>query len=135
MEDKNKCGCGHEHTHDHDDCCCGHDHEHEVQYMTLHTEDDQELKCAVIGIFDIEEIEDKEYIALVPEGSDEVLLYEYIEAEDGEGFELKNIETDEEFETVESAFMEMIEEDYDEEYDEDFDEDEEYEYEELEDEE
>ncbi len=114
--------------HEHDEHCgCGCEHEHDVQYMTLQTEDGQELKCAVIGIFDVEEIEGKEYIALVPDDSDEALIYEYIEAEDGEGFELANIESDEEFETVENAFMEMIE-------DEDYDDDE-YEYEELDDDE
>ena len=119
-------------NHDHDDCCCGHDHD--VEYMTLQTEDGQELKCAVIGIFDIEEIEDKEYIALVPEDSDEALIYQYIEHDDGEGFELANIQSDEEFETVENAFMEMID-DFDEDFDdEDFD-DEEYDVVELDDEE
>ena len=126
MEDnKNLDCCNHEHD---EGCCCGHDHG-EVQYMNLQTEDGQELKCAVIGIFDVEEIEGKEYIALVPEDSDEALIYEYIEEEGKECFELRNIESDEEFETVENAFMEMIDADYD-----DYD-DEEYEFEELEDEE
>lgn len=112
--------------HEHDEHCgCGCEHDHDVQYMTLQTEDNQELKCAVIGIFEVEEIEDKEYIALLPDGSDEVLLYEYIEAEDGEGFELANIESDEEFSTVEDAFMQML----------DYDDDDDYEYEELDEEE
>lgn len=122
-----ECGCGHDH-HD-DECGCGHDHD--VQYMTLTTTDGEEMKCAVIGIFDLEEIEGKEYIALVPQDSDEVLLYQYIEAEDGEGFELANIESDGEFDTVEAAFMEMIDGEYD---DDEYDDDEEYEYEELDDE-
>lgn len=118
--------------HEHDEhCCCGHDHDHDVQYMTLQTEDGQELKCAVIGIFEVEEIENKEYIALVPEHSDEALIYEYIETEGTDGFELNNIESDEEFEIVENALMEML----DDEYDEDFEDDDEYEFEELEDEE
>lgn len=119
------------HEHEHDNCGCGCDHDHDVQYMTLQTEDGQELKCIVIGIFDVEEIKGKEYIALVPEDSDEALIYEYIVTEGSDGFELNNIESDEEFEIVENAFMEML----DDEYDEDIDEDEEYDYEELEDEE
>ncbi|MGN1317485.1 MAG: DUF1292 domain-containing protein [Lachnospirales bacterium] len=117
--------------HEHDENCgCGCGHDHDTQYMTLQTVDGEELKCAVIGIFEVEEIEGKEYIALVPEDSDEALIYQYVEDEEGEGFELLNIESDEEFETVEDALMEMLDEEYDEEYD-----DEEYEFEELDDEE
>lgn len=132
MEDNKNldCCCGHDHEHD-EDCCCGHDHD--VQYMTLQTEDGQEMKCAVIGIFEVEEIEGKEYIVLVPEDSEEALIYQYIEKDGEEGFEITNIESDEEFEIVENAFMEMLEdEDWDEEDDED---DEDYDIEELNDEE
>ena len=118
---KNECGCGHDH--DHDDCCCGHDHEE--QMMTLTLEDGAEMKCSVLGVF---EVEDKEYIALLPVGDDEVLLYQYLETEGEEGFELLNIESDEEFEAVEEAFFEIFDaEDFD---DEDFDEDDETEDEE-----
>ena len=98
--DENKTGCNHEH-----DCNCDHDHE---QYMTLMLEDGSSIKCAVIGIFDVEEIAGKEYIALVPDDGEEVYLYEYIEVDNEEGFELKNIDDDKEFEIVEEAFMNMI---------------------------
>lgn len=112
-----------EHIHDHgDDCDCGHEH---VQYMTLKLEDNTEVRCAVVGIFEVEEIEGKEYIALVPDDGDEAYIYEYVETDGEEGFELRNIETDEEFDTVEEAFMAMLDEDLS---------DEEYEIEELEDE-
>ncbi|WP_425446414.1 DUF1292 domain-containing protein [Dethiothermospora halolimnae] len=96
------CGCGHEH---HDgDCGCGHDHEHEeveVMYITL--DDDTELECYVLGNFEVEDIE---YIALVPDNDDRVLLYRYKEV-DGE-IELENIESDDEFEIATEAFYELF---------------------------
>ncbi len=109
----------HEHGHGHD-CDCGHEH---VQYMTLRFEDDTEVRCAVVGIFEVEEIKGKEYIALVPDNSEEAYIYEYVETDNEDGFELCNIETDEEFDIVEEAFMAMLDEDVD---------DEEYDIEELE---
>lgn len=94
----NKHLLNHDHDHDHD-----HDHE-EMEIITLTLEDDTELECAVMGIF---EVEDKEYIALLPIGDDEededVLLYEYKEISDEE-FELALIEEEEEFELVSEAF-------------------------------
>lgn len=89
------CECGHEH-----DCDC----EHSI--MTIVTEDNEELKCNVIDIF---EAAGREYIALLPEGDDEVLLYRYIENDSDSGFELLNIETDEEFQAVETAFFDLFE--------------------------
>lgn len=128
MEDiENKtcgCGCGHdhEHTHEHgDDCGCGHDH----QYMTLMLEDNTEVKCIVIGVFEVEEYPNKQYIALVSEDGEESFIYEYAEAENEDGFELSNIESDEEFEVVVGAIDDML--DSEEEWDEDDDEDYEYE--------
>ena len=99
------CCCGHDHEHEQVDCCCGHDHEHEHQFMTLVLEDDTELECAVIGIFDVD---DNSYIALLPTGEEEVMLYRYIE-EDEENFELENIGDDQEFEKVENTFFELME--------------------------
>lgn len=106
--------CNHDHNHDHD-----HDHEHEdmdVIYLTL--DDDTELECAVLGIF---EVEDKEYIALLPIDDEEVLLYEYKELEDEE-FDLLPIE-EEDFELVSEAFNALYSDD-DEEDDEEEDDDE-----------
>lgn len=94
--------CNHDHNHDHD-----HDHEHEdmdVIYLTL--DDDTELECAVLGIF---EVEDKEYIALLPIDDEEVLLYEYKELEDEE-FDLLPIE-EEDFELVSEAFNALYSDD------------------------
>lgn len=77
--------------------------------ITLTLDNDQELECAVISIF---ETNDNRYIALLPlEGDDaengEVYLYRYAETEDGEP-DLSNIESDEEFEIVSDAFDELL---------------------------
>lgn len=77
--------------------------------VTLTLENDEELECAVISIFDAS---DRRYIALLPlEGKDaeegEVYLYRYNETADGQP-DLSNIETDEEFEIVSDAFDEML---------------------------
>ncbi len=79
--------------------------------VTLTLDNDEELECAVISIFDAN---DRRYIALLPlEGKEaeegEVFLYRYNETEDGQP-ELENIDTDEEFEIVSEAFDEMLDE-------------------------
>lgn len=97
------------HIHD-EHCNHDHDHEHEemeVIYLTL--DDDSELECGVLGIF---EVEDKEYIALLPVGEEEVLLYAYTELEDGE-FDLGPIDDEEEFELVSEAFYALYSDDED----------------------
>ncbi len=115
MDDKNK--DLNEHG---EDCGCGHDHDlddMEVMYLTL--DDDTELECEVLGIF---EVEDKEYIALLPLEEEEVLLYEYVELED-EDFDLLPIEDEKEFELISEAFTALYSDDEFEELD--FEEDEE----------
>ncbi len=108
------CGCGHEHDHDHEDCCC---EDADMIYLTL--DDDTELECQILGVFEVGE---QEYIALLPvaEEDDEesaVLIYRY--SEDGEGNpELTMIETDEEFATVSEVFDALWGEDEDEDEDE-----------------
>ena len=91
-------------------CGCGHDHEHEHgedATMMLQLDDGSELKCTVLGIFDVEEIEGKEYIALLREDNDEVLIYEYSEDENEEPI-LANIESDDDYDKVQSAFMTLL---------------------------
>ncbi|NMB27799.1 MAG: DUF1292 domain-containing protein [Tissierellia bacterium] len=110
---------------DNHECDCGCQDDMDVIYLTL--DDDTELECNVIGTF---EVDDYEYIALVPVDDDQVLLYRY--EEDEEGFDLINIEDDEEFEIVSEAFYTLfVEEDLDfyedecfEDYDEDFEDEE-----------
>ncbi len=114
-EDKNACGCGHDHSGEEHDCCCS---EHEHQTMTIITDENEELKCSILGTFDVD---DKEYIALLPMGEEEVLIYRFIPHDD-DNFELSNIETDEEFEKVEDVFFEIFGDDAFED-DDDFDDD------------
>lgn len=77
--------------------------------VTLTLDNDEELECAVISIF---EANNRRYIALLPlEGDEnedgEVYLYRYDETEDGQP-DLTNIDSDEEFEIVSDAFDEML---------------------------
>jgi len=107
-----ECGCG-------VDCEDPQDHDLEdlefvdmdaddIMYLTL--DDDTELECNVLGIF---EVEDLEYIALLPIETEEVLLYRYVELEDEEEFELLAIEDEEEFESVSEAFYVLFADDED----------------------
>jgi uncharacterized protein YrzB (UPF0473 family) len=84
-----------------------------MEIITLTLDDDTELECAVMGIFEVEE---NEYIALLPlsddeaEEFDEVLLYKYNEKNDEE-FELELIEDEEEFDLVSEAFYALYSDD------------------------
>ena len=84
--------------------------------VTLTLDDDTEVECVVLTIFNAGE---REYIALLPvEGADseegEVYLYRYSETEDGEPA-LDNIEDDDEYEAVADAFDELLDaQEYDE---------------------
>ena len=89
------CGCGHEH---------GEEMELETMYLTL--DDDTEIECGILGVF---EVDSKEYIALLPKEEEEVYLYQY--KEKGEEISLEVIEDDEEFEKVSNAFYDLYEED------------------------
>ncbi|MGF0039306.1 DUF1292 domain-containing protein [Peptoniphilaceae bacterium SGI.131] len=84
--------------------------------ITLTLEDDTELECAVLDVFDVDEYS---YIALLPlneEGEEdensEVLLYRFTELEDEE-IQIDMIETDEEFEKVSKAYYALEEHDHD----------------------
>ncbi len=90
--------------------------EQEEMTVTLTLDDNTELECVVLTIFQAGE---KDYIALLPmEGQDveegEVYLYRYKETEEGVP-ELENIEDDQEYEIVADAFDELLDEaEYDE---------------------
>ena len=95
--------------------------EDEDLFVTLTLEDDTEVECLVVCIF---EAAGRDYIALLPtEGPEhdegEVFIYRYFEDEDGEPG-LENIETDYEFNIASEAFDQIVE---DSEYDEDIEED------------
>lgn len=94
-----------------DNCGCGHDHDHEemeLETMFLTLDDDTEMECGILGVFAVEGIEGKEFIALMPLEDETVLLYEYKEI--GEEIELNVIEEDEMFDKVSAAFNELFDE-------------------------
>jgi len=109
-----------------DGCDCDHDHGHgeNKPTVTLTLEDDSEVECAILGTFDVD---NNEYIALVPLNSDEALIYKFAEHGDGE-IELSLIDDDYEFQKASEAFYEVFADDEDFEG-EDFDDDEEIIYE------
>ncbi len=79
----------------------------EADVITLQFENDEELECEIMGVFDFE---GKEYIALIPlDGTDDVYIYGYKEVGDDE-FEILEIEDDDEFERVVAEFDAIMEE-------------------------
>ena len=107
MEDNKNCGCNHDENgcgcnHDDHGCGCGHNHgESPVIYVTFEDED-KEVACDVLGIF---EVDNQEYIALAAQDEEEdgeVLIYRY--SEENEEIQLDEIETDEEYEKVATEF-------------------------------
>lgn len=82
--------------------------------ITLILDDDSELDCRVLTIF---EVQGKDYVALVPvadEESEDVYLYRYYESEDGVP-SVEYIEDDDEYEIVDEAFDEWLDsQEYDE---------------------
>lgn len=97
--------------HEHDENCdygCDHDHEEEgYETITLTLDDDSEMVCIVLGIF---ECEGNDYIALLPEDEEDgedVFIYKYKEVNEEE-VELDVIESEEEFEKVSKTFEEIF---------------------------
>ena len=79
--------------------------------VTLTLEDDSETECRILTIF---ELEDQDYIALLPldeDGEDneegEVFIFRYFEDEDGTPG-LENIENEEEYEAVSDYSDELL---------------------------
>lgn len=85
--------------------------ENESLTVTLTLENNEELECAVLNIFEAEE---KEYIALLPldENGDntdgQIYLYRFIDNGEEEEPGLENIEEDEEFDRVSAIFNEWM---------------------------
>lgn len=74
--------------------------------VTIKLENNTEIECIVLNIF---EVDTREYIAVLPEDEEceDVYLYRYTQKDDGEP-ELTNIESDEEYEAVVDAFEEIL---------------------------
>lgn len=89
--------------------------ENEAITVTLTLDNDQELECTVLTIF---EAEDREYIALLPLDESEenpdgqIYLYRFIDNGEDEEPGLENILTDEEFEKVSEVFNDWMENQY-----------------------
>jgi len=87
---------------------CGCDEQ--VSTVTLTLEDGSILECVILGTFDVE---DNEYIALLPYAADEpdedgeVLLYKFSQNDEG-NVNLSLIEDVEEFEAVSEVFYELF---------------------------
>lgn len=87
--------------------------ENESITVTLTLDNDEELECTVLGIF---EADSRDYIALLPldeNGDDEdsqVYLYRYIDNGEEEEPGLENILDDAEFELASNAFNDWMEE-------------------------
>lgn len=85
--------------------------ENESLTVTLTLENNEELECAVLNIFEADE---KEYIALLPldENGDntdgQIYLYRFIDNGEEEEPGLENIEEDEEFNCVSAVFNEWL---------------------------
>ena len=85
--------------------------ENESLTVTLTLENNEELECAVLNIFEADE---KEYIALLPldENGDntdgQIYLYRFIDNGEEEEPGLENIEDDEEFDRVSAVFNEWL---------------------------
>ena len=85
--------------------------ENESLTVTLTLENNEELECAVLNIFEADE---KEYIALLPldENGDntdsQIYLYRFIDNGEEEEPGLENIEEDEEFNRVSAVFNEWL---------------------------
>lgn len=85
--------------------------ENESLTVTLTLENNEELECAVLNIFEADE---KEYIALLPldENGDntdgQIYLYRFIDNGEEEEPGLENIEKDEEFDRVSAIFNEWL---------------------------
>ena len=77
----------------------------ELDQITITLEDDSELICDVIAIF---EYNGREYVCLLPEDDPDgdFLFYRFNETEDGE-CDLDNIVSDDEFEEVADYFEEL----------------------------
>ncbi|MCM1158539.1 MAG: DUF1292 domain-containing protein [Bacteroidales bacterium] len=80
--------------------------------LSLTLENNAEVECDILAIFPVGE---QFYIALMPqtavEGYEEGEYFLYRYQSDGEHVELGDIETEEEWETVEDKFEELLDED------------------------
>lgn len=110
--EKEHCACGDE------ACNCGNEHEHKEilaeEIVTLTLDDEEEVDCAIITIY---EVNGQDYIALLPldeEGENEdgeVWIYRFTkDKEGGNNHGIDLIEDDDEYEVAADAFDEWLDE-------------------------
>lgn len=96
-----------------------HNHEQENEFITLIDEEGNESLFEILLTIDgEEEFANKQYVLLFPAGVEEdaeqadveLLAYQYIQVEGSEEGELKNIETDAEWDMIEEVFNTFVEE-------------------------
>lgn len=76
-------------------------------FVTLDLDDGSQLECQILTIFDVD---NQNYIALVPiDNDEEVIFYRYFEDEEGNP-SLENIDSDDEFDAVSDRFDELLDE-------------------------
>ena len=76
-------------------------------FVTLDLDDGSQLECQILTIFDVD---NQNYIALVPVDNDEeVIFYRYFEDEEVNP-SLENIDSDDEFDAVSDRFDELLDE-------------------------
>lgn len=76
-------------------------------FVTLDLDDGSQLECQILTIFDVD---NQNYIALVPVDNDEeVIFYRYFEDEESNP-SLENIDSDDEFDAVSDRFDELLDE-------------------------
>lgn len=76
-------------------------------FVTLDLDDGSQLECQILTIFDVD---NQNYIALVPVDNDEeVIFYRYFEDEEGNP-SLENIDSNDEFDAVSDRFDELLDE-------------------------
>lgn len=82
--------------------------------ITLEFEDEGEVECVVLGIFEVDAYPDDMFMAVAPlDESDDVYIYIYEELSDDDDeveFTLHDIEDDDQFQTVVEAFDAIMEE-------------------------
>lgn len=87
-----------------ENCECNSEEEHGM-FITLTTDDGNDLKCQVLGTFD--DGVEATYIALMPVGDDTVYLYGF-EDDDDEPV-LRKIESDKEYDRARTLFLDLSE--------------------------
>ncbi len=73
--------------------------------ITLTLGDGKDYECTVIGVFTVETIEDKRFIAVLPEGKDGVLIYDF--ATEGDAFTFNSV-AEEHAEVVVAEFQKIV---------------------------